>query len=135
MLWLGKRKFFEQLSLLVLLSLSDPARGGTVTLAPVDNTFITDQFPDSPSGNGLTLIAGTQGPSSGSARNRALFGFSAASLPAQSLITAVTFTLTVTRVPNQSTDSKFELRPNGSAESGRIRSAQRRTLSLMCSPG
>lgn len=108
-LWLGKFTFVSQLSFLILLFGSDLAHGGTVTLAPVANTFITDQFPDSPSRNGLTLVAGTQGPSAGSARNRALFKFNSSTIPAQSLITAVTFNLTVTRIPNQPVDSNFEL--------------------------
>ncbi len=82
-----------------------------VTLRPVADTRLSEQFLDSNFGNATDIIIGTQGSTAGTPKNRGLMKFDLIGrIPSHSEITAVALTLTVTKVPLGGVDSIFELR-------------------------
>ena len=82
-----------------------------LTLRPVADTRLSEQFLDSNFGNATDIIIGTQGPTAGTPKNRGLMKFDLIGrIPPHSEITSVVLTLTVTKVPQEGVDSIFELR-------------------------
>ena len=82
-----------------------------MTLRPVADTRLSEQFLDSNFGNATDIIIGTQGSTAGTPKNRGLMKFDLIGrIPPHSEITSVALTLTVTKVPQEGVDSIFELR-------------------------
>ena len=83
----------------------------TMTLRPVADTRLSEQFPDSNAGAAADIVIGTQGPTAGNPRNRGLIRFDlAGQIPPLSEIKSAAMTLTVAKVPLGGADSIFELR-------------------------
>ena len=83
----------------------------SVTLRPVADTRLSEQFLASNFGNAADIVIGTQGPTAGSPKNRGLMKFDLIrQIPLHSEITSVALTLAVTKVPLGGADSIFELR-------------------------
>ncbi|MCI0746642.1 MAG: DNRLRE domain-containing protein [Verrucomicrobia subdivision 3 bacterium] len=73
------------------------ARAATLSAIPAEDTFISEGSPPS---NGTELIIGTQGTTSGSAKNRGLMRFDLAGIPSGATINSVSLQMTVLRAPN-----------------------------------
>ena len=58
-----------------LIAASGPLAAESITLRPVADTELSEQSPNSNSGNATEMVIGTQGPTAGNPRNRALIKF------------------------------------------------------------
>jgi hypothetical protein len=100
---------FRFLLVVSLLSLSvDLARAASITLNPMQDTYISEAF-TTPNGTITEMVIGTQGSTAGNAKNRGLIQFDLSSLPPGAVVSSVILRLTVTRVPSTPINSNFHL--------------------------
>lgn len=81
----------------------------TILLQPVADTTLTEYAPNNNLGGTTFVTAGTTGVNAGGARTRGLYRFDFSSIPANSKITSVSFTLEVTWEPGNPESSSFAL--------------------------
>jgi len=86
------------------------AGAASVTLNPSQDTFISEYVSfANPNGTSTEMVIGTQGANVGHTRNRGLIQFDLSSIPPGAVVSSVTLSLRVTRVPLSPANSDFHL--------------------------
>lgn len=88
----------SSIGFLALISLGhlagDEVNAATITLSASEDTYISEHFPG-PNGMAFDMVIGTQGSSSGFAKNRGLIKFDLSAISADAVINSVSLRLTV----------------------------------------